>query len=48
MLDWARRHSLALGATAALLAAAIALLAGDPETVGRLWDFPRDLATEAP
>ena len=46
MLEWTRRHKVALGASAAALAAGIALAAGNPEIAGELWKLATSFATE--
>ncbi len=48
MLEWTRRHKVALGAGAAALAACIALMAGDSKIAGELWDCAISFVTETP
>ena len=48
MLEWTRRHKVAIGVGAAALAACLALMAGNPEIAIELWDFAISFITETP
>jgi len=46
MIEWSKRHKVALGAAGLALAALTAVLAGAPELAGTLWTLASELITE--